>query len=417
MQKCQHTEPEMIRLDTQLLRRNKDFRLLWLSGVITGLGSFATYVAMPYQIAKLTGSYVAVGFLGVTEIAPIVVFGLWGGVIADRFDRRGVVLRTEIAMMLLVALLFVNSHLAHPQLWIIYVVSALFASVDGIQRPSLDAMLPRIVPPQDLAMAGALRSLRGNVAHVLGPSFGGVLIAIGGVSIAYGADAASFFLSAIFLVGISRLPVQRETFDHPVEELRGAFQYLRTRNDIIGTYVVDTIAMVCAFPYALFPFIAVEYHSQWALGFLYSAMAVGSLMATATSGWTQRVTRHGKAVVYAALAWGLAILLAGLMKNIWWVLGCLIFAGAADMVSGLFRSLIWDLTIPDEIRGRMAGLELLSYGVGPQAGQVRSTLTARWTSIQASLVTGGALCIAGVSVVKTAIPALWNFESTRSQVD
>jgi MFS family permease len=405
----------MIRLDTSLLRRNKNFRNLWLSGVVTGLGSFATYVAMPYQIARLTNSYVAVGLLGVTEVIPIIVFGLWGGVIADRFDRRTVVARTELTLLILSLTLLINSRFSHPRLWIIYVVSALFASVDGIQRPSLDAILPRVVKPEELAAASALRTLRGNIAHVVGPALGGILIAIGGVSIAYLFDALSFVMSVLFLLRISRLPTQRESFESPLRELRDAFGYLRTRKDIIGTYAIDTIAMICAFPYALFPFIVKEYNVPWALGFLYSSFAVGSLLATISSGWTSRIRRHGRAVVFSAVGWGVAILCAGLVKNIYWVLVFLVLAGAADMMSGLFRSLIWDLTIPDELRGRMAGLELLSYGIGPQVGQVRSTLTARWTSIQSSLVIGGAVCVGGVGVVQSALPALWSFEADTPQ--
>lgn len=404
----------MIRLNLSLLRRNRDFRNLWLSGVITGLGSFATYVSMPYQLADLTGSYVAVGVLGLTEVVPILAFGLWGGVIADRVDRRTVVARTESVLLLLALVLLVNSRLSHPQIWVIYVVSALFATVDSIQRPSLDAMLPRVVPPEDLPSASALRTLRGNIAHVAGPALGGVLIAVGSVSTAYAFDAISFVASIGFLLRISRIPPQRESVERPLKDLRVALGYLRTRKDIIGTYVADTIAMVCTFPFALFPFIVDEYRAPWALGFLYSSLAVGSLLATVTSGWTSRVHRHGKAVVLAAAAWGAAICLAGVVRNIWWMLFFLVLAGAADMMSGLFRSLIWDLTIPDELRGRMAGLELLSYSVGPQLGQVRSTLTARWTSIQSSLIIGGAACVTGMGVLRSALPALWNFDARRS---
>ena len=403
-----------IRLNTSLLRTNANFRNLWLSGIVTGLGSFATYIAMPYQIAHITGSYVAVGLLGLTEVIPIIVFGLWGGIIADRFDRRSVVIKTEVALLVLAAVLLVNAHHSMRHVWVIFVVSALFAAVDGIQRPSLDAMLPRVVEPSELAAAGALRSLRGNIAHVAGPALGGILIAIGGVSFAYSFDVVSFVFSVYFLLRVVRLPATRESFEKPLADLRLAFNYLRTRQDIIGTYLADTLAMVFAFPFALFPFIVDEYNAPWALGFLYSSLAVGSLLATVTSGWTSRVRRHGRAVVFSAGTWGVAIGLAGLMKNIWWVLAFLVLAGAADMTSGLFRSLIWDLTIPDDLRGRMAGMELLSYAVGPQVGQIRSTLTARWTSIQSSLMIGGVLCVAGVGAVRSGLPALWTFESSPS---
>lgn len=405
----------MIRLNTDPLRTNKNFRNLWLSGVVTGLGSFATYVSMPYQIADITGSYVAVGLLGVTEVLPIIVFGLWGGVVADRFDRRNVVVVTEVIMLLLTGVLLVNALWPDPQVWVIYLVSALFAATDGIQRPSLDAMLPRVVEPEELPAASALRSLRGNIAHIAGPALGGILIAIGGVELAYSFDMVSFVASVYLLMKVVRLPSQREVFEKPLQELKLAFSYLRTRRDIIGTYAADTIAMICTFPFALFPFIVDEYNAPWALGFLYSSLAVGSLMATATSGWTTRVHRHGKAVLFSAGAWGIAICAAGFVKNIWWVLFFLVLAGAADMLSGLFRSLIWDLTIPDELRGRMAGLELLSYGVGPQVGQVRSTLTARFTSIQTSLVVGGAVCVGSMAALKSAMPSLWTFDAREAR--
>lgn len=402
----------MLRIDLSLLRDSRDFRSLWLSGIITGLGSFATYVAVPYHVAEITGSYVAVGAIGIAEIVPLIVFGLYGGVIADRHDRRKVNIITELAMLVVVGSLLVNASLGNPHLSVIFVAVVLFAAVDGIQRPSLDAMLPRIVPPERLAAAGVLRSLRGNIAHVLGPALGGLLIAVGGVRTAFTFDMASFAVSAALLSRIRRLPPSRESTDKAHLEIVEALRYLRTRRDIIGTYLADTAAMVFAFPFALFPFIARDYDAEWALGFLYTAVAVGSLAATATSGWTKHVRHHGRAVLFAAFAWGLAIAVSGLVRNIWWVLGFLVLAGAADMVSGLFRSLIWDLTIPDDMRGRMAGLELLSYSIGPQAGQARSTFTARYTSLQTSLVAGGVLCAASTTGLAASLKSLWNFESS-----
>jgi len=404
----------VLRLDVSLLRESRDFRSLWLSGIITGLGSFATYVAVPYHVAEITGSYVAVGIIGIAEIIPLIIFGLYGGVIADRHDRRKVNIITELAMLVVVGALFVNALSDRPHLSVIYVAVILFAAIDGIQRPSLDAMLPRIVPPERLAAAGVLRSLRGNIAHVLGPALGGLLIAIGGVRTAFAFDIASFAASAALLSRIRKLPPTRESTDKAHLEIFEAFRYLRTRRDIIGTYLADTAAMVFAFPFALFPFIARDYDAEWALGFLYTAVAIGSLVATATSGWTKHVTRHGRAVLFAAFTWGIAIAASGLVHNIWWVIAFLVLAGAADMVSGLFRSLIWDLTIPDEMRGRMAGLELLSYSIGPQAGQVRSTLTARYTSLQTSLVAGGVLCAGTTAGFTAALRSLWNFDSAGS---
>lgn len=400
-----------LRIDITPLKANRDFRLLFISGLVTGLGSFATYVALPFQIADLTGSYVAVGVLGVVEVVPLVVFGLWGGVLADRVDRRKMILWTEVLFVAFVLVLVLNSSLSESRVWVIYAVSMVLAALDGLQRPSLDAVVPRIVPPEHLAAAGALSSLRGNIAHVAGPAIGGVLIAIGGVRTAYLFDVATFVVSAACVAGVAHVPTVREVFLRPIDELREALSYLRTRRDLVGTYVVDLIAMVMAFPFALFPFIASELRATWSLGFLYSSFAIGSLVATLTSRWTQRVRYHGRALIAAALVWGCAIAASSLVSSIYWVLAWFCVAGAADMVSGLFRSLIWNLTIPADIRGRMAGIEMLSYTVGPQAGQVRSTLTARLTSVRMSLFTGGLTCTALVGVLPRALPELWGFET------
>lgn len=400
-----------MRVDVSPLRELPDFRRLLGSGLVSGLGSAATYVAMPFQIADLTGSYVAVGVLGVLEVVPLIVFGLWGGVIADRHDRKRIVLLTETAMLSLSLMLVLNTVLWEPRVWAIYVVSMLFAALDGIQRPSLDALLPRLVPHDRLASAGALQSMFRNVHHIVGPALGGLLIAFGGVDVAYGFDALTFVLSALFLLRVGAVPAQERDLQHPLREIREAFSYVRGRRDILGTYAVDTLAMVFAFPYALFPFIAREYDATWALGFLYSSFALGALMVTATSAWTTRVHRYGRVVVLAAGAWGLAIAASGVVHDVRWVIVFFALAGAADMVSGLFRSLLWNSTIPDEIRGRMAGLELLSYGIGPQMGQIRSTLAARLTSVQTSLMIGGSICASSMPAVVRALPEVWRFDA------
>jgi MFS family permease len=180
----------------------------------------------------------------------------------------------------------------------------------------------------------------------------------------------------------------------------------------VGTYVIDMIAMILAFPYALFPFVATEFDAAWSLGFLYAAPAVGSALASMMSNWTKRVRRHGRAIVYAATVWGGAVAVAGLVRSPLWIIVCMVVAGAADMVSGLFRMLIWNLTIPDDVRGRMAGLELISYAIGPSVGDLRSTAVARATSLPASFIIGGLACSGSCVVVGPAMRELWNFESS-----
>lgn len=398
-----------LRIDLGPLRRHDDFRRLFVANLVTGIGSGATYVALPFQVAELTDSYLHVGMIGALEFLPLVFFGLYGGVLADRVDRRRMILFTELSFALLVALLLVNALLDRPMVWLIYVMTVLFVAVTGLQRPSLDAVLPRVVPPGDLASAGATQSMARSVSNLAGPAIGGIVISVGGVSWVYALDLATFLVSATLVAGLKPIAPSRESTEPSLAEIREAIAYLRTRRDIVGTYVMDLLAMILAFPYALFPFVAKEFDAAWSLGFLYAAPAVGSALASASSNWTRRVRHHGRAIVFAAAAWGACVAVAGLVRSPTWIIACMVFAGAADMVSGLFRMLVWNLTIPDDVRGRMAGLELISYAVGPGIGDLRATAVARLTSVPASFVIGGLACGGSVLMVGPALRELWNF--------
>lgn len=406
---------DALRIDLTLLRSASDFRRVFAAGAISMLGSFTTYVALPLQMAQLTGSYVAVGIMGVVELVPLVVFGLWGGVLADRVDRRRMVLGCELAFVVVLGTLVWNALLDDPHVWALYAAGAMFAVIDGLQRPSLGAMLPRLVPPNALAQAGALMSLRSNAAFVAGPALGGVIVAAAGPVGAYAFDIATFLASAMIILRIAPVPPAAAERSHVLVELREGLQYAVSRRDILGTYIVDTIAMVFAYSNALIPFIAIEYDAEWALGLLYASPAIGSLIASATSGWTTRAHRHGRIVVIAAMVWGLAMAAIGVMPNVQLICVMLAIAGAADMVSGLFRGLIWNLTIPDAVRGRMSGIEMLSYSIGPQLAGVRASFVARMTSLQMSFITGGLLSTALISLAPQALSSLWRFDDRTNE--
>lgn len=402
-----------IRIDLTPLRTSPQFRLLFAGGLITYLGSMITYVAIPFQVAELTGSYIAVGLIGLAELVPLVLFGLYGGSLADRLDKRRVVVIGEIAAFLLAATLMVNALLPAPQLAVIYAVAVLFAVVDGLQRPSLDAILPRVVSHDELSAAGALNSLRGNLAAIAGPAIGGLVLAAFGAAAAYALDALSFIISAAILWRLRPIPpvIARAT-ERSLRHIAAGMKYAWSRKDIMGTYAVDLAAMTFAFPFALFPFIAEEFAAPWALGLLYSAGFVGGMAFGLTSGWTPRIRHHGRAVAFAALCWGAAIGFTGIAPSIWWVLGLLVVAGYFDMLSGHFRQLMWNQSIPDDVRGRMAGIEMLSYSIGPLLGQVRSTTAASLTSLRTSLASGGVLCVAAVTLACFAFPAMWRYDAT-----
>ncbi|MFJ8474694.1 MFS transporter [Kitasatospora sp. NPDC094011] len=391
-------------------RASRDFRHLWISGCITTFGSFLTYVAVPMQIKELTDSSFAVGLIGAVELVPLIVFGLWGGALADALDRRKLVLRSEAALGLLAGLLLLNALLPHPVLWPIYLVAALVAACDGLQRPALDSLLPRIVAHQHLSAAFALKSLYHNVASVAGPALAGVVVAFSGVQTAYALDVLTFAVSLLLLVRIKAVPPPTGAERPSVRAVLTGVRYAWSRKDLLGTYAIDTCAMLFAFPVAVFPFLASELGADWALGPMYAASAVGALLVGATSGWTSRVHRHGRLLVAAAVAWGAAMALAGLSGSVWVVLLGLALAGGADEISGIARSTMWNQSIPDAVRGRMAGVELLSFSVGPQLGQVRAGTMAGLIGARAAVWTGGLACVAAVLAVAAALPRLLAYD-------
>ena len=402
---------------TQLLpdlapwRSSRDFRLMWLAGVVTVFGSFLTYVAVPVQIKELTGSTLAVGAIGLVELVPLIVFGLYGGALADSVDRRKLIVYTEVALGLLSLLLLANTLVPHPAVWPLYVVAALTSALTGLQRPALDAIVPRVVPHEQLSAAAALNAVRWQVGAIAGPSLAGVLIAFAGLEWAYALDAVSFAISVGLGLGLRPSPAAHDAAKPSLRSIWEGGRYAWSRKELLGTYAIDLAAMFFAFPTAVFPFLADDLKAPWSLGLMYAAGTVGSLAVSLTSGWSSRVHRHGQMIVCAALAWGAAMAVAGWMDNVWLVLFFLAVAGGCDMISGIFRSTIWNQTIPDELRGRLAGIELLSFSVGPTLGQVRAGGMAALTGVRVSVWSGGLACIAAVGLLAGGLPKLMSYDA------
>ncbi|MCB5907152.1 MFS transporter [Streptomyces pinistramenti] len=396
-------------------RTSRDFRLMWWAGAITVFGSFLTFVAVPLQVKELTGSAFAVGALGAVELVPLIVFGLYGGALADAMDRRRLIVWTEAALGLLSVLLLLNSVLPHPLLWPLYVAAAATSALTGLQRPALNAIVPRIVPHDQLAAAAALNSLRWQIGAIAGPALAGGLLAYAGLRWAYTIDAATYAASVLLSVRIAPSPAARDAGKPSLRGIAEGARYAWSRKELLGTYAIDLSAMLFAFPLAIFPFLADELDAPWSLGLMYAALPAGSCLVSLTSGWTSRVRRQGRAVVLAAAAWGLAMAAAGQAAHVWLVLLFLTLAGACDMVSGIFRSAMWNQTIPDELRGRLAGIELLSYAVGPQLGQVRVGGMAALTGVRTSVWAGGAMCFAAVALLALALPKLLAYDAATDE--
>jgi len=398
------------------LRTSRDFRLVFASRTVTLFGSQATEVALLVQARQLTGSAVAVGLLGAVELVPLVVFGLYGGALADRLDRRRLIRWCEAGLGGCAALLLINASLPRPMVWPLYLIAAVMMALAALQRPSLDASVPRIVSRDQLTAAAALLSLSANASVIVGTTLGGLLATWPGPGAVYVLDVASFAFSLGFLRWLGPLPapVAADGEDGPAGGLGGllaGLRYARGRPELIGSYLADLAAMTFAYPNALFPFMAAELHAPWAVGLMFAAPSAGALAASATSGWTGRVHRHGRAIALAAAAWGLAITGFGLAPDIAAALALLVLAGAADMLSGIFRGALWNQTIPDSLRGRLAGVELLSYALGPSAGQIRAGAVASVTTPRFSLWSGGLLCAAAVAAVCAALPGFVRYSA------
>lgn len=391
--------------------RHRDFRLLSAGQMVSFTGSMITYVAVPFQVYQLTRSSLLVGLLGVAELAPLLATGLLGGALADAEDRRRMVRLTELGLALLSAVLLVNALAGRPRVWVLFVVASLAAALDGLQRPSLEALLPRLVPREEMAAAAALASLRMSLGMVGGPALGGLLVARFGLAATYAVDVVSFGFSLALLRLMRAVPPPPDAARPSLRGVAEGLRYARGRQELLGTYVVDIVVMVFGMPQALFPAIATRYGGASVLGLLYAAPSVGSLLANATSGWTGRVHRHGRAILVAAAVWGAAIAAFGVAGRLWLALVLLGLAGAADMVSGIFRMVIWNQTVPDHLRGRLAGIELLSYSSGPLLGNVEAGSVAAVFGVRASVVSGGLLSVAGVVLVALAMPLFRGYDA------
>jgi MFS family permease len=313
--------------------------------------------------------------------------------------------------------LAINGMLAHASVTLIFVVAAAMSACNGFHRPALDAMTPRLVDREDLTAVSALNFFRFSISSIGGPALGGVCMAALGYPLTYTIDVISFLVSLISLAAIRKMPPSDRSARPGIQSIVEGLKYAISRPELIGTYIVDIVAMTFAMPMALFPSMAVAWGGATAAGWLYSAMSFGSLFTTIFSGWTSKVNRHGAAVVIAAAVWALAIVFVGFSTSLPLAVFCLALAGAADSVSGVFRGTIWNETIPGDLRGRLAGVEMISYLSGPLLGNARAGWIASISSNRISVVSGGLTCLVGVLLCVPLLPAFWKYRAERRIVE
>jgi MFS family permease len=396
-------------IDVSPLRQDREFRWLWMGQLISNVGRQVTLVALPYQVFVLTGSALAIGGLSAATLAGLLLFSLPGGAIADAYERRRLLLITAVGLGGTSLALGLLALLAAPPLALIYLIAFLAAAISTIDGPARRAAIPRLVASHRLPAAYVLNQTNMQASSVVGPAIGGLLIAFVGVPAAYVFDAVTFAAAFATALAISPMPLATSVGRPTMRAVVGGLGFVRRTPAILGTFVIDLSAMIFGLPVALFPILALEtFHGGPAtLGLLTSAPAVGALLGTLTTGWVSGVRSQGRAVIAAVTAWGLAICAFGLLVfSMPLALLCLALAGAADVVSAVFRTTIAQDLTPDALRGRVSALTLLVVSGGPRLGDIEATAVAAVAGAQFSAFSGGVLCLVGTALVAWRYPQL-----------
>lgn len=400
-------------VDVGPLRTSPEFRRLLAGQTVSLLGNQITLVAVPVQVYALTRSSFDVGLLGLAALIPLVASGLLGATLVDAVDRRALALVTSVGFALASTGLALND-LTHARfVWVLYTVVALQSLLMGIDTPARRAFIPRLLPASDIAPANALQQISYNVAQTAGPLLAGLLIAVSGVGLCYLLDVASFVGSAYALLRLRPMHPGPGATRAGFGSLFAGLSFLRGQPVVLMTFVADVIAMIFGMPRALFPALVVQrFHAgSGAVGLLYAAVAAGALLGALGGGWFGRVRRQGLAVLLAIVAWGVSITAFGLSTDLWLGVVFLAAAGAADMVSAVFRSTILQQAAPDDMQGRMQGVFIVVVAGGPRLGDLESGSVAALGGLETSVVSGGLLCLAGIGILAAAVPSFRRYRT------
>jgi MFS family permease len=404
-----------IAVDTAPLRSSRDLRLLIGGELITGLGTQAALVALPYQLYVETGSAFLTGLLGAVELVPLMAMALLGGALADRYDRRRLLLLDQIGLVLAAGALAALAFAGSPPIWLLYVLGATMAGFGAVQTVTSSSIVPNLVAPEQMRSALALNFGLSALTMVIGPAIGGLLIGGLGLGSAYLIDAVSC-LAIVGAVWAMAPQPPRGAVAEPEAVLRSigeGLRFVRGNQALMGSFAIDLVAMTFGMPRALFAVLSVSVFHAGAggTGLLYAAVAAGATVAALTTGWLAHARRLGRIVIVAVVAWGAAIALAGLAGSLWVAAVLLALAGAADSVSAVCRSTINQSVTPDHLRGRMSSVFSLVVTSGPRVGDVEAGSAAALGGVRFSVVSGGLACIAGVGLIMLAFPALLRYDA------
>jgi MFS family permease len=396
-------------VDITPLRRYRHFRRLWAGQVVSGMGSQLTLVAVSFQAYSLTHSTLVVGLIGLAQLFPLLAGALWGGTLADAVDRKKVLVLTQVAMATSVGGLVVNASLAHPAVWPLFVCSGAGAGFQGVDWPSRRAALPMLVGEHDVTAAIALQTSIQQLALVAGPALAGVLIATIGLGAVYGIDVASYAVALLAALLLPALVPSGGGTPMGLRSMGEGFRHLRGQKLLSATYWIDLNAMIFGMPRAVFPALGAGLFGGGAgvVGLLYAAPGAGSLIGSLFTGWCSRVRHQGRAIAACVTVWGVTIALFGIIPVLWIGLTLLALAGAADVVSAVFRQAVQQRTVPEHLQGRLSGTFFAVVAGGPRLGDVEAGLAAAIGGPQFAVWSGGLACVVGVGVLLWRVPELW----------
>jgi predicted MFS family arabinose efflux permease len=389
------------------------------------MGSQLTLVAVSFQAYALTRSTLVVGLIGLAQLVPLMAGALWGGTLADAMDRRKVLVLTQFAMATAVGGLVANASVPHPAVWPLFVCTAAGAGFQGIDWPARRAALPMLVDDQDVTAAIALLTTIQQLALVAGPALAGVLISTIGLGAVYGIDVATFAAALLAALLLPALIPSGGGTPMGLRSMTEGFRHLREEKLLSATYWIDLNAMIFGMPRAVFPALGVGLFGGGAgvVGLLYAAPGAGALVGSLFTGWCSRVHRQGRAIAACVVVWGATIALFGVIPVLWIGLTLLALAGAADVVSAVFRQAVQQRAVPAHLQGRLSGTFFAVVAGGPRLGDAETGVAAAIGGPQFAVWSGGLACVFGVAVLLWRVPELWRDDgggrvlSTRAQTE
>jgi MFS family permease len=403
-------------VDLEPVKRDRDFRMIWLGQLVSGLGRQVTVVVLPLELWNLTRNPLAIGLLAIVQLVPILVFALGGGAVADAVDRRKLLLVTQVCLAATSAALALLAFQPAPPLWGFYVVAFVAAGIGAVDQPTRSSAIPRLVPRERLQAAIAVNWLSAQTVSVVAPVFGGILVALAGAAWAFSFDVMTFMASIVAVLLIAPIPPHPEAARPSLRSVAEGLQFARSRRIVLASFVIDLDAMVFGMPSSLFPQLALTVFNVGTAGYglLTAAPALGALVGSALTGWTNHVRRPGRGIAVAVAGWGAAIAAFGLLTASFpLALLCLAVAGGADVISAVFRATIVQFETPDRLRGRLMSIHTLVVTSGPRLGDAEAAAVSALAGPQFSVVSGGVLCLLGLAAVLRLFPQLLGYEVQR----